>query len=151
MFLPLQAEKATVLIVDDSPDIRRYLRLLLELDSYHVETASDGIEALERLQNGSSSPQIVLLDIQMPGMDGFKTLRHIRKRHPAVKVIMCSGEEDPRKKRRAASLGAQAYITKPIQHLYLSAALEFCLLGEAPLPETALGSLVMFPSQRAIN
>ena len=116
----------TVLVVDDSPEIRRYLRTLLELEHYCVETASCGSEALQRVREGLD-PAVILLDVQMPGMDGLCTLRHLRRIDPDAKVIMCSGVADPRTMRRAHLMGAQAYVTKPIQHLYLSAAVERCL------------------------
>ena len=134
--------KATVLIVDDSPAMLRYLRVLLELESYQVETASNGSEALQRVRDGCA-PAIVLLDVQMPGMDGLKTLRSLRKLQPNLKVIMCSGVDDPRQVRRAASLGAQAYLTKPVQHLYLSAALEGCLKGSPVTGEARAGANVV--------
>ena len=118
--------KATVLVVDDSQEMRRYLQFLLELDSYQVETASDGREALERLRSGCA-PAVTLLDSEMPGLDGLTTLSQLRALHPEIKVIMCSGIDDPEHIQRATSLGAQAYLTKPVQHLYLSAAVERCL------------------------
>ncbi|MBZ5598228.1 MAG: response regulator [Acidobacteriia bacterium] len=134
--------KATVLIVDDSPEMLRYLRVLLELDSYQVETASNGSEALQRVRDGCA-PAVVLLDLQMPGMDGLKTLRSLRKLQPDLKVIMCSGVDDPRQVRRAASFGAQAYLTKPVRHLYLSAALERCLNGSPGMGEVSAGANVV--------
>jgi CheY-like chemotaxis protein len=121
-----QRSRTAILVVDDSPAMLRYLRLLLELDSYQVETANSGKEALRRLKEGYA-PAILLLDVEMPGMDGFKTLRELRRLYPQVKVIMCSGIDSPRTIVRAAKLGAQAYINKPVQQLYLSAALERCL------------------------
>jgi len=125
--------KSTVLVVDDSQEMRRYLRLLLETDSYMVETASDGIEALERVRNGSV-PSLVLLDMQMPGMNGLETLCSLRTLCPELKVIMCSAVDDPSKINQAVSLGAQGYLVKPIQYLYLSAAIERCLTGQRVLP-----------------
>jgi CheY-like chemotaxis protein len=118
--------KATVLVVDDSPEMQRYLRVLLEIDSYRVETAGNGQEALQSLGRGYV-PQVVLLDLQMPGMDGLETLRRMQELRPQPKVIMCSGVDDPAKILEAAALGAQAFLVKPIQHLYLSAAIERCL------------------------
>jgi len=118
--------RATVLVVEDSPELQNYLRLLLELDRYQVEIAGNGEEALQRLEGGCS-PRVVLLDMQMPGMDGLETLRILRQLHPAAKVIMCSGVDDPDKIQQAFSLGARAYLIKPVQHLYLSAAIERCL------------------------
>jgi len=118
--------KAAVLVVDDSPEIRRYLRTLLEMNAYRVETVSSGREALQSLRQGYA-PEVVVLDVQMPGMDGLETLRRLQMLRPAPKVIMCSGEDDPQKIHEALSLGAHAYLLKPIKHLYLSAAIERCL------------------------
>jgi CheY-like chemotaxis protein len=139
--------KATVLVVDDSPEIQRYLGTLLELASYRVETASSGYEALQRLRHGFA-PDLLLLDLQMPGIDGLETLRRLREFQPKLKVIMCSGLDDPDKIRQAVALGAHAYLLKPVQHLYLSAAIDRCL-HEAPKkrPAEHLGAqLFILPS-----
>jgi DNA-binding NtrC family response regulator len=90
-----------------------------------------------------------LLDVEMPGMDGLKTLRQLRRLRPDLKVIMCSGVEDPRTARRASQLGAQAFITKPVQHLYLSAAIERCLQATSSVvvPHRSLkANVVKMPS-----
>jgi CheY-like chemotaxis protein len=138
--------KVTVLVVDDSLEMQRYLRVLLELDSYRVEVASSGHEALQNLRH-ERAPQVVLLDVQMPGMDGLETLRQIQEFHPQPKVIMCSAEDDPEKIAEAAALGAHAYLLKPIQHLYLSAAIERCLnLSARPPMERLAGRPFVLPS-----
>ncbi|HEV2731569.1 MAG TPA: response regulator [Terriglobales bacterium] len=118
--------KPTILVVDDSPDMLRYLRMVLELDSYRVETATNGVEALQRVRGGTV-PEVVVLDLQMPGLDGLKTLGRLLKLQPGLKVIMCSGVDDPVQVQEAALLGARAYLKKPVQHLYLSAAVKECL------------------------
>jgi CheY-like chemotaxis protein len=120
------AVKATILVVDDSPEMQRYLRTLLELDRYRVIVASSGDQALEILRYPAVA-DVVLLDVQMPGKDGLQVLRRMREFCPKVKVIMCSGVDDPGKVYEALALGAHAYLVKPIQHLYLSAAVERCL------------------------
>jgi CheY-like chemotaxis protein len=142
--------KATVLVVDDSRDIQRYLRALLELDSYRVETVSSGHEALQSLRRGCA-PQVVLLDLQMPGIDGLETLRRLQEFRPRPKVIMCSGVDDPEKIREATALGAHAYILKPVRHLYLSAAIERCLNEPQNIrPNDSLQShLCLVPSSSA--
>ena len=125
----------------------RYLRMLLELDSYQVETASNGPEAVQLLRQGYS-PAIVLLDVEMPGMDGLHTLREMGRVSPDLKVIMCSGLDDPETARRAALLGAKAYITKPVKHLYLSAAIEKCIGPEVHtghLKSSVKANLVKMP------
>jgi len=142
--------KAAVLVVDDSPEMQRYLRFLLEMDSYQVETVNTGLEALELLRTGFS-PAVVLLDVHMPGIDGLETLRRLRGFWPDLKVIICSSEDDPRKTRQAALLGAQAYLTKPVQHLYLSAAIERCLCNSAApsAGPSAPGRLLALPRRDA--
>ena len=146
--VPLSARakgpNATILVVDDSPEMLRYLRLLLELDSYLVETASNGAEALLRIREGCS-PAVILLDLQMPGMDGLRTLRRLLKLYPHLNVVMCSGVDDPAKIRRATLLGAKAYLTKPIQHLYLSAAIERCLDSTRQEYTNPYSSLIILP------
>ncbi len=116
----------TILVVDDSAAMLKYFRTLLELDSYRVHTASNGLEALRRVREGFV-PDIVLLDVQMPHLDGMQTLKYLLELRSELKVIMCSAWSDPGKVQQARLLGAQAYLTKPVQHLCLSAALETCL------------------------
>lgn len=139
------AANATILVVDDSPGMRRYLRLLLELDRYQVETARDGNEALRRLEEGCV-PAVVLLDLQMPGLDGLRTLQCMRKQYPDLKVIICSGEDDPEKFQLASALGAQAHLIKPVQHLYLSAAVERCLALDGNPIDGQGASVISLPS-----
>ena len=131
--------KATVLLIEDSPEVQRYLRLLLELEHYRVEVADSGEEGLQRLRDGCA-PGVVLLDMQMPGMDGLQTLQRLREMQPGLQVIMCSAQDDPQLIRQAVLLGAQAYLVKPVQHLYLSAALDRCLRQPSTGPGPVLRS-----------
>jgi CheY-like chemotaxis protein len=126
----LDRARTAVLVVEDSPEVQRYLCTLLELDAYHTEVANNGEEALQWLREGYD-PAVVLLDMQMPGMDGLQTLRRLREIRPDLRVIMCTGVDDPEKIGQATALGAHAYLIKPVQHLYLSAAVERCLSREA--------------------
>ena len=137
------------MVVEDSVELQNYLRLLLELDRYKVEVAGNGEEALQRLRNGCA-PRVVLLDMQMPGMDGLETLRILRQLHPAAKVIMCSGVDDPEKIRQAILLGAQAYLIKPVQHLYLSAAIERCLGQDSDEDNSTVSSRMTPPSLQLV-
>src|SRR5207245_9770856 len=117
---------AISVVVVDSLGFLRYRRMFLELDSYRVETANNGVDALQRVRNGTV-PEVVVLDLQMPEMDGLKTLGRLLSLQPQLKVIMCSGVDDPDQVQQAALLGARAYLKNPVQHLYLSAAVKECL------------------------
>jgi CheY-like chemotaxis protein len=137
----------TILVVDDSPEMLRYLQFLLELESYRVETAGNGLEALQRLSDGCN-PDVVLLDIQMPHLDGFCTLKRLLKVRPDLKVIMCSAVSDPHNIQQATALGAQAYLTKPVRQLYLTAALEGCLGTKAEEKPAAHARRIPLPAPR---
>ena len=115
-----------ILLVDDEPGMLRYIRTLLEVDNYKVETASTGEEAVERMQKGLR-PDLVLLDLLMPGIDGLQTLEQLRKLQPGVKVVMLSCVSDTRKVVQAIRLGAHDYLTKPFQKSELDTVIDQCL------------------------
>jgi DNA-binding NtrC family response regulator len=115
-----------ILVVDDEPSMLRYLRTVLEVDSYRVETASNGDEAIQRVQH-SPAPDLVLLDMLMPGIDGLETLEKMRKVQPRLKVIMLSCVSDTRKVVQAIRLGAHDYLTKPFQKIELDNVIRQCL------------------------
>ncbi|HEV2499705.1 MAG TPA: sigma-54 dependent transcriptional regulator, partial [Terriglobia bacterium] len=119
-----------VLVVDDEPSMLRYLQTLLEVDSYHVTTAHSGVEALQQLRNGHS-PDLVLLDLLMPELDGLETLEQMRQIQPGLKVVMLSCVTDTRKVAQAIRLGAQDYLTKPFKKAELDAVLDHCLSDRA--------------------
>src|SRR5215813_14712535 len=120
------SKTANILLVDDEPGMQRYIKTLLEVDDYKVETASSGEEALERLQKGLE-PDLVLLDLLMPGIDGLQTLEQLREMRPGVKIVMLSCVNDTRKVVQAMRLGAHDYLTKPFQKAELDAVIDQCL------------------------
>jgi len=120
------SDTAKILLVDDEPGMLRYIRTLLEVDEYKVETASTGEEALERVHKGLQ-PDLVLLDLLMPGIDGLQTLEQLRQIRPGVKVVMLSCVSDTRKVVQAIRLGAHDYLTKPFQKAELDAVIDQCL------------------------
>ncbi|HMK28889.1 MAG TPA: sigma-54 dependent transcriptional regulator [Terriglobales bacterium] len=120
------SQATNILLVDDEPGMLRYIRTLLEVDDYKVETASTGEEALERVEKGLE-PELVLLDVLMPGIDGLQTLEQLRQLRPGVKVVMLSCVSDTRKVVQAMRLGAQDYLTKPFQKAELDAVIDQCL------------------------
>ncbi|RMG89633.1 MAG: sigma-54-dependent Fis family transcriptional regulator [Candidatus Dadabacteria bacterium] len=116
----------TVLVVDDDPGILAYLESLLSLDGYRVMTAESGEQALARLNNGVA-PDVVVLDVMMPGMDGLATLRHLRDRDPELPVIMLSGVGRTATVVEAMRAGAYDYIDKSFEAEELKLALEKAL------------------------
>lgn len=99
-----------ILIADDEAEIRDVLRLYLEKDGYDVIEAADGIEAMEKLRK--ASPDLAILDIMMPGLDGYRVLRNIRENNN-IPVIMLSAKDTDADKILGLDLGADDYITKP--------------------------------------
>lgn len=99
-----------ILVVDDEERMVRFIRLNLEYDGFHVSEAFNGIQAIEKIR--SVLPDLVLLDVMLPDIDGFEVLRMIRE-ISIVPVIMLTakGEEDDRV--RGLEMGADDYITKP--------------------------------------
>jgi DNA-binding NtrC family response regulator len=111
-----------ILVVDDEINVIRLLQKFLTSKDYDVCTAVDGRMAIEKVRE--LKPQIVLLDILMPGMSGVDTLKEIKKLEPDTVVIMVTAVSDEEIAKNSLRLGAFDYITKPINLDYL----ETCLL-----------------------
>jgi twitching motility two-component system response regulator PilH len=127
-----------ILVVDDQEDILQTTALILRKDGHDVLTATDGIAALEAARAGQ--PELILLDIEMPGMDGWETLRLLRL-DPAtrdVPVAMFTILFDLREKVRALKYGAQEYVTKPFEMDDLLRRVRRVL--EGPKPEGAVSA-----------
>lgn len=103
---------ASILVVDDEEAIRTSLRSILEDEGYHVTVASSGAEALKIY--GTDPPDLMLLDIWMPEMDGLETLRRVKELVPASQVMMMSGHGSIETAVKAIKLGAYDYIEKPL-------------------------------------
>jgi len=103
-----------VLIVDDDERMREYVRVNLEMEGYTVREAGDGEEGLQVLEE--STPDLVLLDVMMPGVDGWEMLRRVQERHGVgtIPVIMFSGKIEEPAAAEAAKRGAQGFIGKPV-------------------------------------
>jgi twitching motility two-component system response regulator PilG len=122
----------TILVVDDSPTVRKLISGKLEKSGHHVICAEDGVEALERLE--ARLPDLVLLDIAMPRMDGYEVCKKIRS-NPAAKdvpIVMISGKDGFFDKVRGRMAGTTGYVTKPFGPETLMKALETYLLPEQP-------------------
>ena len=123
--------RSSILVVDDETSMLSYLRTLLEVDSYRVETLSGGRQALERLER-DPVPDLVFLDVLMPEIDGIETLERIRSIRPGLRVVMLSCVSEPRKIVQAIRLGACDYLTKPVQKAELDSVLNHLLRPGAP-------------------
>ncbi len=112
-----------VLVVDDDDAIRGVVRAVLEADGFEVVEAADGPAALMLLEaiNGRG-PDLVVLDVMMPGIDGIEVCRRID--HDRVKVLMLSARTDVETKARAHAAGAEIFLTKPFSAIELLDALE---------------------------
>lgn len=111
-------KRPLILAVDDQELVLKLLRVNLSLEGYHVVTASNGMSALELLEE--YEPELVILDIMMPGLDGFQVLDLIRQRCN-VPVIMLTAKREETTLRDALVLGADDYVTKPFSILELAA------------------------------
>jgi len=106
-----------ILIVDDEQTVRDVLAEYFTEQGYAVATAESGRDALKVLE--SFRPDLVLLDIRMPGIDGVETLRRLREVAPAVSVIMVTANEDVALARDTLKIGALDYVSKPFDFAYL--------------------------------
>jgi two-component system response regulator AtoC len=111
-----------ILVVDDAEGIRTYLANLLEMFGYHVDTAEDGHSALALFEAGAA-PDVVLMDVMMPGIDGIETLRRLRERDSHVPVVMLSVVGKASTIVEALQLGAVDYLNKPFEEEELEATL----------------------------
>lgn len=106
----MSARRELVLVVDDEPRMTRFIRMNLELEGYHVIEAHDGLQALDKAR--TNLPDLIVLDVMMPKLDGFETLEMLRE-VSNVPVIMLTVRADEEDKVRGLELGADDYITKP--------------------------------------
>lgn len=118
----------TILIVDDEKDLCTILSDSLSRDRYRVVTAFNGKMGLQLLKK--EKPDLILLDIKMPGMDGIEVLRKIKKMKKEIVVIMFTAYGTLETARKAMKLGAYDYVTKPVD-LFLLKSLVKEVLGKA--------------------
>lgn len=105
---------SSVLIIEDDPEMRGLLVLVLEEEGYRLLTAANGREGLELLR--TAKPDVILLDMKMPVMDGYEFARRYRAAHgddDRVPIVVMTAAEDPRK--RAEEIGAAGWLGKPVE------------------------------------
>lgn len=122
---------ARVLIVDDLEFMRAQLRDILKRQGHElVGEARNGREAL--MKYAQVKPDLVLLDITMPEMDGIAALRRLRNADPACRVIMCSAISEHQMILKASQLGARDYVVKPFREERIHSAIQRAMGAEAP-------------------
>jgi chemosensory pili system protein ChpA (sensor histidine kinase/response regulator) len=116
--------RALALVVDDSITVRRVTQRLLERNGMRVMTAKDGVDALSILQE--HSPDVILLDIEMPRMDGYELAAHVRAdaRLADIPIVMITSRVGEKHRARAIELGVNDYLGKPYQENQLLDAIE---------------------------
>ncbi len=103
-------DKTTILVVDDDPNIRRVVQLYLEKEGFNVQIAERGDDAVAAFRR--AAPDLMLLDVMLPGMDGWQVLKAVRKTS-SMPIIMLTAKEETFDKVLGLELGADDYITKP--------------------------------------
>lgn len=130
---PSESVARTILVVDDDPGVMEVLSEFLVMKGYRVRTASDGASAVRELV--AAAPDVVLLDIDLPGLTGVDALPTVRAVAPRTAIIMVSGTTNVEIARRALAGGAFDYVTKPVDLAYLTTSIESALaLEDAGLP-----------------
>lgn len=125
-------DKQLILVVDDDPNIAQLVRLYLEKEGFEVEVETRGDEALAAFQK--NPPSLILLDIMLPGMDGWQVCRAVRQQSN-VPIIMLTAKDETFDKVLGLELGADDYVTKPFEGKELIARVKAVLRRAAPAEE----------------
>ncbi|HMG99303.1 MAG TPA: response regulator transcription factor, partial [Gaiellales bacterium] len=136
-------KRPLILVVDDEPTVLRALRVALEAQDYVVSAVLSGEDALARITNASFD--LVLLDLGLPGMNGFDVIRRVRVLFPTLPIIVLSAQGDDGPKVEALDLGADDYVSKPFRIEEVLARLR-ALIRRASgqiTPELRCGRLVL--------
>ena len=111
---------AKILVVDDTETMRRFHTVLLSAHGYEIETATDGVDALEKIKN--YNPALILLDLMMPNMDGIECCSRIKSNDDTkhIKVVMVTSRSEYEMVKKAYAAGCDDYITKPVDQAELT-------------------------------
>jgi two-component system alkaline phosphatase synthesis response regulator PhoP/two-component system response regulator VicR len=120
----MSKEAKTLLLVDDEPDLLESISIRLKATGYQVETAVDGLEALKKAR--SLKPDLILLDLMLPKMDGYKVARLLKfdGRYSRIPILILSARSQDLDKEMASSAGADDYLVKPFSSEELLSRIE---------------------------
>ncbi len=107
----------TILVVDDSPTVVKFLSFSLKGKGYDVLTARDGMDALEKMSNLEKSVDLIITDLNMPNLDGYGLIEAVResREHQETPIIILSSEEGEEDRERGITVGASSYLVKPFK------------------------------------
>ena len=137
-----------ILIAEDDPGSRELLQRFLTSQGHEVISSANGAEALERFEEGGAD--LLLLDVMMPGLDGWAVLEEVRRRSD-VPVIMVTVKDSTEDKVKGLQLGADDYITKPFDLRELEARIEAVMRRIAPGPRIELGELLIDDERKEVR
>ena len=141
---------AAILVVDDDAPIRRMLERTLAAEGYAVESAADGGDALVSIER--STPDLILLDVTMPGLDGLTVCRRVRDRGLATPVLLLTARDELVDRVAGLDAGADDYVVKPFETVELLARVRALLRrGQAPEAVLSLGDLTLDLETRAVK
>jgi excisionase family DNA binding protein len=124
-----QEKLKRILIVDDEPSVRKLIKRMVPRDQYRIDEADNGLQAGLKIMK--FNPVLIILDLLMPGIDGFETCRQIKSNHETrhIKIIILSGYDTPENREKAIELGADVFLRKPINKKKLLDSLKILLGG----------------------
>jgi two-component system OmpR family response regulator len=139
MQTPLERSRHRIVVIDDDPMMVELISTRLLVAGYQVAVARSGYEGLSRLRE--SRADALILDVNMPGLDGFGVLEHMRKHRLATPTMMLTARNQPADVQRAIALGAKDFLTKPFddQRLLARVARLLRVSAEAPVGDSASG------------
>ena len=141
----------TVLVVDDAPDARLLTRMVLESEGMTVQEASDGQAALDAV--AALRPNLVLLDVEMPGMNGLEVMARLRRSDPGLPIVIVSGRSSEDERVLGLELGADDYVVKPFCGREMAARVRSVLRRSergCSVDELAAGPLVIRTAERRV-
>ena len=107
----------TILVVDDSPTVVKFVSFSLKNGGYNVVTACDGMDAIEKISNMSEDVDLVITDLNMPNLDGYRLIQTLRQneKHQKTPIIILTSETEEEDRRQGMEVGADSYLVKPFK------------------------------------
>jgi two-component system chemotaxis response regulator CheY len=105
----------TILVVDDSPTVVKFVSVSLKAKGYQVIAACDGMDALEKMSSMTGQVDLIITDLNMPNLDGYGLIETVRQSRSETPIIILSSEEDDADRARGIAVGANSYLVKPFK------------------------------------